>query len=107
MRSLSQGVTGEVYNIGTEKERTVKDVALDIAKAFNLPASKVVHVKVRASYKEQDGCCKHHLGSTARLSKLLCWLLELTLFCQGLQATQPCWHASRAWLPRLVELLAP
>ena len=35
-RSLAQGVTGEVYNIGTDKERTVLEVAQDIAKAFNL-----------------------------------------------------------------------
>jgi nucleoside-diphosphate-sugar epimerase len=41
-------VTGEVYNIGTDKERTVKEVAEDIARAFDLPSSKVVHVKVRA-----------------------------------------------------------
>lgn len=45
---LHRGATGEVYNIGTERERTVLDVARDIAKAFDLPLSKVVHVKDRA-----------------------------------------------------------
>lgn len=45
---LHKGVTGEVYNIGTDKERTVLDVAHDIASAFNLPTSKVTHVKDRA-----------------------------------------------------------
>ncbi len=39
---------GEVYNIGTEKERTVLDVASDVAKYFKLPQDKVVHVKDRA-----------------------------------------------------------
>lgn len=45
---LHRGVTGETYNIGTECERSVKDVALDIAKHFGLPADKIVHVKDRA-----------------------------------------------------------
>eukprot|EP00775_Hariotina_reticulata_P007287 gene7287-7500_t len=48
--SLSVGITGEVYNIGTEKERTVLEVARDIAKYFNLPEGKVVHVKVCVNY---------------------------------------------------------
>jgi hypothetical protein len=33
----SQGEIGEVYNIGTQKERTVMDVAHQIAKIFKLP----------------------------------------------------------------------
>lgn len=45
---LHKGVVGEVYNIGTQKERTVLDVAQDIAKVFKLPASKIVHVRDRA-----------------------------------------------------------
>eukprot|EP00877_Chromochloris_zofingiensis_P000374 jgi/Chrzof1/10337/Cz04g38110.t1 len=45
---LHKGETGGVYNIGTDQERTVSEVARDIAKAFNLPESKVVHVKDRA-----------------------------------------------------------
>ena len=40
--------TGEVYNIGTEQERTVVDVARDIAAYFGMPESKVVYVKDRA-----------------------------------------------------------
>lgn len=45
---LHNGVVGEVYNIGTQKERTVLDVAQDIAKVFKLPESKIVHVRDRA-----------------------------------------------------------
>ena len=41
-------MTGEVYNIGTDKERTVVDVARDIAKSFGLPVAKIIHVKDRA-----------------------------------------------------------
>ena len=43
-----QGTTGEVYNIGTEKERTVNEVALEIARYFKMDEAKVVHVKDRA-----------------------------------------------------------
>ena len=39
---------GEVYNIGTDRERTVMEVAQDIAKYFKLPPSKIVQVKDRA-----------------------------------------------------------
>ena len=45
---LHNGVVGEVYNIGTQKERTVLDVAQDIGKLFKLPESKIVHVRDRA-----------------------------------------------------------
>lgn len=45
---LHKGVTGEIYNVGTERERSVLEVARDIAKHFNLPMDKVVNVKDRA-----------------------------------------------------------
>ena len=45
---LHTGEVGGVYNIGTEKERTVSDVAQDIAKYFGLPESKIIRVKDRA-----------------------------------------------------------
>jgi dTDP-D-glucose 4,6-dehydratase len=44
---LHKGVTGETYNVGTDIERTVMDVAADICRLFKLPKEKVVHVKVR------------------------------------------------------------
>jgi dTDP-D-glucose 4,6-dehydratase len=48
-----QGEIGEVYNIGTQKERTVMDVAHQISKIFKLPevlwhrerwCSRLIHV---------------------------------------------------------------
>ncbi|GFH28095.1 NAD(P)-bd_dom domain-containing protein [Haematococcus lacustris] len=47
---LHKGTTGEVYNIGTDKERTVLDVARTIGRYFNLPETSVTHVKDRARY---------------------------------------------------------
>ena len=45
---LVKGRVGETYNIGTQKERTVLDVAHDIAAIFNLPADNITHVRDRA-----------------------------------------------------------
>ena len=45
---LRKGTIGETYNIGTQKERTVMDVAHAIAKHFNLPKDNIVHVRDRA-----------------------------------------------------------
>ncbi|PSC70591.1 GDP-L-fucose synthase 2 [Micractinium conductrix] len=46
---LLKGKVGETYNIGTQKERSVVDVARDVCKVFNLdPDTHVKHVKDRA-----------------------------------------------------------
>eukprot|EP01023_Acetabularia_acetabulum_P021898 TRINITY_DN21636_c0_g1_i1.p1 TRINITY_DN21636_c0_g1~~TRINITY_DN21636_c0_g1_i1.p1 ORF type:complete len:360 (-),score=79.21 TRINITY_DN21636_c0_g1_i1:967-2046(-) len=45
---LHKGKLGEVYNIGTDKERSVLDVAQDICKLFNLEQKKIVNVRDRA-----------------------------------------------------------
>lgn len=44
---LHKGVVGEVYNIGTTKERTVLAVAKDICRHFKLPESNIIHVADR------------------------------------------------------------
>lgn len=45
---LHKGNTGEVYNIGTEKERTVLEVAKTIAKYFGKDDDAIKHVRDRA-----------------------------------------------------------
>jgi len=45
---LHRGSVGQTYNIGTQKERTVAEVAADIAKHFGLPEQKITHVRDRA-----------------------------------------------------------
>lgn len=45
---LHKGVVGETYNIGTQKERTVMDVAKAICKYFDLPEDRIIHVRDRA-----------------------------------------------------------
>jgi UDP-glucose 4,6-dehydratase len=46
---LLKGRVGETYNIGTQKERSVVDVARDICKLFKLdPDTTIKHVKDRA-----------------------------------------------------------
>ena len=45
---LRKGKIGETYNIGTQKERTVMDVAQDIAAIFSIPTDRIMHVRDRA-----------------------------------------------------------
>lgn len=45
---LHKGVIGETYNIGTQKERTVMDVANAIARHFSVPEERIIHVRDRA-----------------------------------------------------------
>jgi UDP-glucose 4,6-dehydratase len=56
-------VVGEVYNIGTQKERSVLDVAADVAKIFGLPETKVVHVRDRAFNDRRYFICDNKLGT--------------------------------------------
>lgn len=59
---LHQGETGETYNIGTQKERTVLEVAQAIADIFNLSPDKVVHVKDRAFNDRRYYICDSKLN---------------------------------------------
>ena len=52
---LRKGAVGETYNIGTQKERTVMDVAHSIAKHFSLPMDNIVHVRDRAFNDQRWG----------------------------------------------------
>ncbi len=66
---LHKGVVGETYNIGTQKERTVMDVAKAISKYFNLPEDRIIHVRDRAFNDQRcatallllhlPACCVH------------------------------------------------
>ena len=53
----------QVYNIGSQKERTVLDVAHDIAAIFSLPVSKIVHVRDRAFNDQRYYICDKRLAA--------------------------------------------
>ena len=77
---LHRGVPGEVYNIGTKKERTVKEVASEICGLFGLdPQESLVHVRDRAFNDQRYYICDHKLNS-------LGWS-ERTPWKEGLQKT--------------------
>ncbi|MEW5306394.1 MAG: hypothetical protein WDW38_007332 [Sanguina aurantia] len=78
-RVLHKGVTGETYNIGTERERSVLEVAQDIAKHFGLAEGKVVFVKDRA-FNDR----RYYIGSKKLAS--LGWV-ERTGWEEGLKKT--------------------
>ena len=52
---LHKGKVGQIYNIGTQKERTVMDVARDIAAMFDLPDTDITHVRDRAFNDQRCG----------------------------------------------------
>eukprot|EP00951_Prasinocladus_malaysianus_P024151 scaffold207702_cov45-Prasinocladus_malaysianus.AAC.1 len=76
---LHKGTTGETYNIGTQKERTVLEVAKAIAKIFNMPQEKIKHVKDRAFNDRRYFICDTKLNE-------LGWVEE-TDFDAGLKKT--------------------
>ena len=56
-----QGEIGEVYNIGTQKERTVMDVAHQIAKIFKLPEVPSSDCGYAISH-----CARHRLSNSRK-----------------------------------------
>ena len=56
-------MVGETYNIGSQRERTVLSVARDILKLFDLPASKISHVRDRAFNDRRYFVCDKKLAS--------------------------------------------
>lgn len=68
---LHNGITGEVYNIGTQKERTVTAVANDIAKIFKLSAQKIVNVRDRAFNDRRYYICDTKLATLGEPQSLL------------------------------------
>lgn len=61
---LHKGVAGEIYNIGTQKERTVTDVAYDICKIFGLESKDSIrHVRDRAFNDRRYYICDNKLAA--------------------------------------------
>ena len=65
MKMGLQGVIGETYNIGTQKERQVIEVARDIAARFRMGEDKIVKVKDRAFNDQRyRACLSPGMGNT-------------------------------------------
>lgn len=60
---LHYGKIGEIYNIGTKIERTVKDVARDIANYFDMPSEALQNVRDRAFNDRRYFICDKKLAS--------------------------------------------
>jgi hypothetical protein len=81
---LLQGSVGQVYYIGTRKERTVLGIVLDICKLFGLSTGRIVHIR-------EGGPCRRSYVSDDRLSQLG-WK-ERTPWEEGLRKTVE-WYLS-------------
>ncbi|CAL8462242.1 g1773 [Coccomyxa elongata] len=82
---LHKGVVGETYNIGTQKERTVMDVAKAICKYFDLPEDRIIHVRDRAFNDQRYYICDKKLAALGwsekttwedGLNKTINWYME-------------------------------
>lgn len=76
---LTKGAIGETYNIGTQKERTVLDVATDISSIFDAPSDRITHVRDRAFNDQRYFICDKKLAA-------LGWT-EKTAWADGLRKT--------------------
>jgi dTDP-D-glucose 4,6-dehydratase len=86
LSECSQGDIGEVYNIGTQKERTVLDVAKQIADIFKLPEVMIAHgllrLMVNICLTRPLTRCLTHLAKQIKISFCtngVCWLKCLLL----------------------------
>ena len=83
---LARGAVGEIYNVGTQRERSVLDVARDVcALAGADAAAKIVHVRDRAFNDRRYFICDKKLAA-------LGWR-ESTPWAEGLAATAA-WYAA-------------
>ena len=75
---LHKGKVGQIYNIGTQKERTVMDVARDIAEIFDLPEENITHVRDRAF---NDQRCSPLAG--CHVQAVLAWARKCSYDCMA------------------------
>ncbi|GAQ88206.1 UDP-L-Rhamnose synthase [Klebsormidium nitens] len=87
---LHKGEIGHVYNIGTQKERRVKDVAGDICNLVGVDSEKVVHFVENRPFNDQ----RYFLDD--KKLKQLGWE-ERTSWKDGLQKTMEWYRDNKDW----------
>lgn len=87
-------VQGQVINIGTGVEISIKDIANKVLEAFELPASKLQFVS------DRPGQVNRHIASVAKAQNLLNWRAK-TPFKDGLKETIDWYKSNRDWWKRL------
>jgi dTDP-D-glucose 4,6-dehydratase len=77
---LHKGVVGEVYNIGTQKERSVLEVVKAIAQHMNVSMDRIKHVEDRAFNDQRCGpllCASQHIAHSNQSASACCTALCL------------------------------
>ncbi|KAJ4957905.1 hypothetical protein NE237_025016 [Protea cynaroides] len=97
---LHKGVIGHVYNIGTQKERSVLDVAEDICKIFRLNAKKVINFVQDRPFND-----KRYFLDDQKLKKLG-WE-EKTSWAEGLKITMDWYTKHPDWWGDVSGALLP
>jgi UDP-glucose 4,6-dehydratase len=97
---LHKGVVGQVYNIGTKKERRVIDVAKDICNLFNLDYKKSIKMVDNRPFNDQ----RYFLDDKKLIT--LGWQ-ERTSWVDGLQKTKDWYIANPSWWGDVSGALVP
>eukprot|EP00252_Welwitschia_mirabilis_P003814 TRINITY_DN13882_c0_g3_i1.p1 TRINITY_DN13882_c0_g3~~TRINITY_DN13882_c0_g3_i1.p1 ORF type:complete len:407 (-),score=86.94 TRINITY_DN13882_c0_g3_i1:21-1214(-) len=97
---LHKGIVGNVYNIGTQKERRVIDVAKDICRLFGLDPEKVIKFVDNRPFNDQ----RYYLDDTKL--KELGWS-ERTKWEEGLKKTMDWYIKNPAWWGDVSGALLP
>lgn len=97
---LHRGVVGNVYNIGTTRERRVLDVAKDICKLFKLDSEKVIQFVENRPFNDQ----RYFLDD--KKLKDLGWE-ERTSWEEGLRKTMEWYIKNPAWWGDVTGALVP
>lgn len=97
---LHKGVIGHVYNVGTQKERRVLDVAADVCKLFGLKPEETIHYVQDRPFNDQ-----RYFLDDQKLKKLG-WQ-ERTTWDEGLRKTMDWYTQNPNWWGDVSSALNP
>ncbi len=85
-----ESVAGEVINVATGLDISVREIASMVLDALDMPADLTLHVP------ERPGQVDRHIGTTEKAERLLGWRAR-TSFEQGLERTVAWYRDNEAW----------
>jgi dTDP-glucose 4,6-dehydratase len=83
-------IAGEVINVATGVDISVRDVAAMVLEAVGRPADLVANVR------ERPGQVDRHIGTTVKAERLLGWRAR-TSFAEGLERTVAWYRDNESW----------
>jgi dTDP-glucose 4,6-dehydratase len=85
-----QKVIGEIFNVATNKHRSVSEIAIEITKAMDYPTNKIVNIG------DRPGQVFRHTGDYSKLNGTLGWQPEIS-WQDGIRSTIDWFTTNREW----------